>query len=672
MLWSTLRGYQLTESSAHARVSAISGLADAHFAAHDSPPPPATLRSWLADLGNDDLAAAQPLLVAIDGIVYDLSVFAFLHPGGAYIVHEFAGKDASSAFSAVNHSTRARAAMDQFAVATLIRDSPPPPPPAAAAAAPASTSSASVSASASALNDTAQLPLFSAPTPASARTRTRTASSNAHVNAAITAAGSAYRGRDAEEAAAADFESFLVTEGYFDDEDPHNNTNNTNAHNNNFNNNNNNGDEDEDEDSEEDEIAAREYQAYVQQKRAQQLQHEQLQQQKFSSTAPAVHLSNNSTATAPVAVVAASASAENDGLDDSTFALPLPQCDTSYPSSAHTDINTATATVKASHIAALPATPAPAAAATSTSRVFGSPLASQVSSLCASVQRCIAEADLTIARAAAAAAAPLPSQTPVTAALANALSKAASASAAVPASAQYQHAPGSVRGVGVTVPPPLPPKRVPTVNVNSSVSKVNPTQPSSSAALFGGGGYKSANAIATPLSSAVGISYNDDDNGDVGIVDETQTVDVTASAILPPLEITAVLAGTRPPVATRPTAAVAVAHAANAASAANAANAVNAVHSHSKAGPHSQRTPAHDRSAAAKQQALQSKPMFTDSSDLDATDDQGSAIGDSQGDDVTVVTKRELQSLVASAAAEAAAAAVAAAVAAMQREQQQQ
>ena len=54
--------------------------------------------------------SADALWVAIHGTVYDLTAFADRHPGGAEILYEVAGADASEMFESAGHSERARGA----------------------------------------------------------------------------------------------------------------------------------------------------------------------------------------------------------------------------------------------------------------------------------------------------------------------------------------------------------------------------------------------------------------------------------------------------------------------------------------------------------------------------------------------------------------------------------
>ena len=59
------------------------------------------------------------LLLAVEGLVYDLASFASEHPGGAHVLRSHAGKDATEMYRSVGHSTSAKARMAQYAVARM-------------------------------------------------------------------------------------------------------------------------------------------------------------------------------------------------------------------------------------------------------------------------------------------------------------------------------------------------------------------------------------------------------------------------------------------------------------------------------------------------------------------------------------------------------------------------
>ena len=62
---------------------------------------------------------AGKLLLAVEGLVYDLAAFASEHPGGAHVLRSHTGKDATEMYRSVGHSTSAKARMAQYAVARM-------------------------------------------------------------------------------------------------------------------------------------------------------------------------------------------------------------------------------------------------------------------------------------------------------------------------------------------------------------------------------------------------------------------------------------------------------------------------------------------------------------------------------------------------------------------------
>ncbi|KAJ1561180.1 hypothetical protein HK096_005707 [Nowakowskiella sp. JEL0078] len=60
------------------------------------------------------MGSSQPVLVTIEGKVYDVTNFINDHPGGAEILLEHNGKDATSSFLSVNHSDEAKQMMDEY------------------------------------------------------------------------------------------------------------------------------------------------------------------------------------------------------------------------------------------------------------------------------------------------------------------------------------------------------------------------------------------------------------------------------------------------------------------------------------------------------------------------------------------------------------------------------
>ena len=60
-------------------------------------------------------------LLAISGIIYDVSSFLDDHPGGRSLLRAYMGRDATKAFNGgvYNHNNSARTLMGQFRVARL-------------------------------------------------------------------------------------------------------------------------------------------------------------------------------------------------------------------------------------------------------------------------------------------------------------------------------------------------------------------------------------------------------------------------------------------------------------------------------------------------------------------------------------------------------------------------
>lgn len=58
----------------------------------------------------------------VDNEVYDVEKAGYFerHPGGQSVLEEFYGRDASSAYDAVGHSTGARRLLQKFRIATLV------------------------------------------------------------------------------------------------------------------------------------------------------------------------------------------------------------------------------------------------------------------------------------------------------------------------------------------------------------------------------------------------------------------------------------------------------------------------------------------------------------------------------------------------------------------------
>mmetsp|Transcript_119522 Transcript_119522/g.381381 ORF Transcript_119522/g.381381 Transcript_119522/m.381381 type:complete len:971 (-) Transcript_119522:34-2946(-) len=64
------------------------------------------------------------VLVEVDGIVYDVSKFIGVHPGGAETLQRFAGRDATEAFHRVRHSSKAKVKMQKMTVGAVYRRLP--------------------------------------------------------------------------------------------------------------------------------------------------------------------------------------------------------------------------------------------------------------------------------------------------------------------------------------------------------------------------------------------------------------------------------------------------------------------------------------------------------------------------------------------------------------------
>lgn len=60
------------------------------------------------------------LWMVIDDKVYDVTKFQNEHPGGEEVLFEMAGKDATTEFNDVGHSTDAKAQMKQYVVGEIV------------------------------------------------------------------------------------------------------------------------------------------------------------------------------------------------------------------------------------------------------------------------------------------------------------------------------------------------------------------------------------------------------------------------------------------------------------------------------------------------------------------------------------------------------------------------
>ena len=85
-----------------------------------APPPP--LRQYTRGEVELEGGKGGKMLVIIDDGVYDVTEFRKVHPGGEDVLWSFAGRDASSAFTAISHSTRAHNMMDKYKVGVVVPD----------------------------------------------------------------------------------------------------------------------------------------------------------------------------------------------------------------------------------------------------------------------------------------------------------------------------------------------------------------------------------------------------------------------------------------------------------------------------------------------------------------------------------------------------------------------
>ncbi|CAD5223550.1 unnamed protein product [Bursaphelenchus okinawaensis] len=69
-----------------------------------------------------DMASPERILVIIYDLVYDLTKFVDVHPGGAEIIYEMNGLDATSVFEDVGHSKLARTILLRYVVGRVARN----------------------------------------------------------------------------------------------------------------------------------------------------------------------------------------------------------------------------------------------------------------------------------------------------------------------------------------------------------------------------------------------------------------------------------------------------------------------------------------------------------------------------------------------------------------------
>lgn len=99
------------------------------------PPPPRLLfpkadpalprHSDKMEVTAEELAQHRSLMdmwVRIGAKVYDLSDYALLHPGGASVLMDVAGKDATLEFEAIEHSDVAKETMERYCIGTFVKE----------------------------------------------------------------------------------------------------------------------------------------------------------------------------------------------------------------------------------------------------------------------------------------------------------------------------------------------------------------------------------------------------------------------------------------------------------------------------------------------------------------------------------------------------------------------
>lgn len=72
--------------------------------------------TWEEIQGHTD---AQSCWCVMHGLVYDLTKFLDSHPGGAHVILEVAGQDATEAFEDIGHTLQARVMADEYIVGRL-------------------------------------------------------------------------------------------------------------------------------------------------------------------------------------------------------------------------------------------------------------------------------------------------------------------------------------------------------------------------------------------------------------------------------------------------------------------------------------------------------------------------------------------------------------------------
>ncbi len=80
---------------------------------------PKPLRVYTRDEVAREGSSPACLLIILENGVYDVTEFRRVHPGGEDIVWSFAGRDATSAFESISHSTRAHNMLPRYQVGIL-------------------------------------------------------------------------------------------------------------------------------------------------------------------------------------------------------------------------------------------------------------------------------------------------------------------------------------------------------------------------------------------------------------------------------------------------------------------------------------------------------------------------------------------------------------------------
>ena len=85
----------------------------------DRTPAPVPLRNYTRAEVEREGSTSDKVLIVIEDGVYDVSEFRKIHPGGVDVLTALMGRDATGAFAAVGHSTRAHSMMEKYKVGLL-------------------------------------------------------------------------------------------------------------------------------------------------------------------------------------------------------------------------------------------------------------------------------------------------------------------------------------------------------------------------------------------------------------------------------------------------------------------------------------------------------------------------------------------------------------------------